>query len=303
VSLVLLLAACDKGGGTATQILPAYLAGDTCRDHADSASCGADSGCSWFALLLPCPSSGPCPSGVCQAKDPCAAHGDAKSCAADAACMWAGAIVGLCPPGATCAEGGGFCVARPDDGCACACPLACPAGADCPPCSCDCNGGGGGGGGGTCACACAPCPPGEMCPPCGCDCQPPPPSCGPGGDTCTCACPACAPGETCEPCKCDCVGMDIAQSTAEPDPCSAHTDENACLADTADGCRWAAILAPCVEGQPCRTGSCFGKAKDTCICNCPECPAGVDCGCTCDCPPPVICPNGGGTGAPGPSSP
>src|SRR5215813_9824348 len=104
-SLLILLAACGKGGGT--QSLPAYLAGDSCHEHTDSVGCAADSACQWFAV------------GLCQAKDPCAAHGDPTSCGGDASCMWVGEIAGLCPPGATCPEGGGFCTHKTGDGCVC----------------------------------------------------------------------------------------------------------------------------------------------------------------------------------------
>jgi hypothetical protein len=221
---------CGQGGGpTFQEQLPAYLAGDVCHGRADAAACAADARCQWFALGIACRDGAPCLSGVCQERDPCAAL-DEAACGKDATCMWAGAVTALCPPGATCPEKGGFCTRRPADGCACACPLYCPQGEDCPPCACDCSGGGSGGSGsgGTCSCTCAPCPVGLPCPLCACDCASPP------------TCPA--------------------DAGTAPGPCAAHSDEKSCLEDTADHCAWAAILAPCREGEPCPTGSCYERA-------------------------------------------
>src|SRR5262249_56158672 len=79
----------------------------------------------------------------------------------------------------------------------------------------------------------------------------------------TCAWRAGRPGETCPPCTCDC-GATPAPPPAMANPCGAHTDEGTCRADAANGCVWAAILLPCVEGQPCPTGSCYGKPTSIC---------------------------------------
>jgi hypothetical protein len=74
---------------------------DPCSAYADAQSCTGDAAdsCAWIALGIPCSSTGPCKSGVCQK------------------------MTGGSGSGST--------------GCGCACP-ACVSGQSCPPCSCTC---------------------------------------------------------------------------------------------------------------------------------------------------------------------
>ena len=110
--IVLAAAGCGDshggGGGGGGTSLRAYAASDACHHHTGTASCTADSACTWSAIEA-CPAGAHCPGGVCGEADPCAAHADRVGC-----------------------EAAG--------GCACACP-ACAPGESCPPCDCDCSGG------------------------------------------------------------------------------------------------------------------------------------------------------------------
>jgi hypothetical protein len=317
LSLFACLGGCSDDQRTSPQRIASYESTDPCSSHADESSCSTDTGngCSWINLGLACPADTECPSGVCQQLDACRTHDDAASCTADPGCDWA--AVELCPAdGETCPEG--FCYTKAD-GCACVCPLYCPAGADCPPCECDCPPDGGGGGD-DCTCACPSCLEGESCPPCDCSCD----GGGSGGscgeDTCTCTCPSCAAGEECPPCTCDCGPSEDPPETCvcpscpagescppcscdgaeADDPCQGHTEEAACLADTVNECQWYAIGAPCIEGEPCRSGVCQGPTDPGgggggggCTCVCPDCAPGETC-------PPCDCGTGdGGGGDPG----
>jgi len=307
-------AAC--GGSDAGTRIPGYLTSDGCYQYGDPGSC-ADAGCAWTDLGVACPADTACPSGVCYQPDPCHAHGDADSCTADTgnACQWAD--VDLCPPDTDSCPGG-FCYAASGDDCTCVCPLYCPQGEDCPPCDCSCGGGGGGGGGGTCTCACPDCPDGDTCPPCDCtcdggsgcsgdgtctcvcpECDPSSTDCPPcdcscdagggssGGGTETCTCPACPPDQTCPPC--DCQGSTDPAPSTDPDPCTAYTDEAACLADTADQCGWFGFGIPCMPDVECQSGVCQGPSSGGggdggCTCVCPDCdPASPDPCPPCDC--------------------
>jgi hypothetical protein len=89
--------------------------------------------------------------------------------------------------------------------------------------------------------------------------------------------------------------MDTATSSpdstvpVEVDPCSEHTDEVTCLADTANLCTWYNLGIPCVEGEPCVSGVCQrppsgGGDDGGCGCVCPECVPGETCP-PCDCSP------------------
>jgi hypothetical protein len=294
-----LAASCGTSGGTAR--LPAYLVSEECNGLEEAACTAA--GCEWLALGAVCPEGVDCPAGVCVAPDPCRVHGDPESCLADAenGCAWAG-IEALSVTGAP--DGEGVCYQAGDD-CVCACPVYCPEGEECPPCDCDC--GSSSGGGGTCTCACPDCPEGEVCPPCECDCTEE--GCVEEG-TCTCACPACPEGEECPPCECDCdpttgggeepvgepsscVCPDCPEGEEcppcecpEADPCLAHADEAACLADTDNQCTWLALGMPCVEGETCAAGVCQAadSGGDGCVCVCPDCQPDQTCPpCACDC--------------------
>ena len=242
--------ACSENKGSH---VAAYLTSDACHAHGDASTCSADPACQWFGLGLACPDGdASCPTGSCVAIDPCASHDAQDACVGDEAngCAWAD-IGELCPAGADCPVGGGFCYhVDPNDpggGCACACPLYCPQGADCPPCACDCGCGvvvsdgtvisGGGAGSGSSE-------PGSA-----------------GGTTTT------------------------------QDPCSALTDEATCNADTTNKCTWYAIGAPCQEGGMCPSGVCQGELIPPddgggagCMCACPACAPGETCPpCECDC--------------------
>ncbi len=266
-----------------------YLASDLCAQRTAESTCTAEaSGCLWVAAEAT--SSGAAPTGGCVANDPCLQL-DQNGCKEDSGCAWS-QLATLCPLGAACTDSGGFCHAKDPSGgdCVCVSPLSCPADGDCPAVECDCSGGGSGGSGGACSCACPACAPGEACPPCACSCDDGGPGCTQPG-TCACACPACAPGETCPPCDCVCSSDGSTTvsggGSTTVDPCSAHTDESACAADTSNACMYYAFGRPCIEGEPCVAGVCQttkASADPSCDCACPSCPADTDCPpCTCAC--------------------
>ncbi len=299
-----------------------YHVGDSCTSLSTQATCTANTtlGCAW--LVPPCPTGGACPAGVCYALDPCLTIATSKACTATAQCAWSRAAA-LCPLGASC-DDGGYCHAR-DSGTTCSCvtPLACPAGQPCPPPECDCSGGGSGGG--TCSCATPACAPGQLCPPSVCSCQ------GGGGTgcvdtgTCVCNCPDCPPGAACPACACGCgsggavpapspINTTTVSNPEPADPCTAHTDQTSCSADTTDQCVWMSEEPPCAPNAsscPATTVCVHAVATQPggpCACNCAVCSGGVACPCNCDCTgtgsvdggttctPPPLPPSGTGPG-------
>lgn len=323
-----LLAGCPTSQKDAKGKILAYIVsegGAECARHADATSCNAN-GCAYVTPEIACLAGMTCPGSVCVAKDPCIEHQDAAQCAADARCAWS-ATRDLVAVGSDPAAGG-FCHAVTVGGgsCACVSPVSCPTGSACPPMECDCAGGGESGG--SCTCACAACEPGGACPPCACDCRASDPTenCVTGG-TCACACPACPDDGACAPCACDCVAGDVvgsgtkssgggtgssgvsnctcpacvAGSECAPctcdggevpvDPCNAHADATACVADTGNACAWyglgACACPACEPGKECppcecdtRSGACVHVEQDPCAQHADAAACAADAACT-----------------------
>jgi hypothetical protein len=79
------------------------------------------------------------------------------------------------------------------------------------------------------------------------------------------------------------------------DPCSTHTDELGCSADTANGCSWIALGVPCPANTACPGGVC--QQPDACSAHrdAPSCESDPDCAWAAVelCPPPGdSCPGG-----------
>lgn len=212
--------------------------------------------------------------------DSCSSHTSSTDCQADtkSSCTWMTVAADACPAGASCPAGvcmtanscAGLTSAstcQADANCVWSAivatattPALCPVGQTC--------GGGGfcferGPSGNTCLCV-QPlaCPASGACPPVQCDCPPPPTADGGavgGGGTCTCDCPACPAGASCPACDCAC---------GQPGGgCGGTTGGTGTGGATGSG------------GA---TGT--GGGPGTCICNCPNCPAGEPCpACSCAC--------------------
>ena len=273
---------------------------DPCLSR-DRASCGEDTGCAWSQVGTLCPVGATCgDGGFCHAKD---AAGGGCACVSAIACP----ANGPCAPVECDCTGGG----QPGGGiggggaCTCACP-ACEPGHDCAPCKCDCDTGGPGcTNPGTCVCAGPVCAPNEPCPAYACACANGGAASASGsggtvssGDPCSmhpdvASCladtangcrsvqPPCVAGANCGPiCEGTNTATKSSSGTSSTSACSSHTDRASCAGADID-CVY--LPAPCpVEHTDC--GICTPRDNSTCVCNCPDCPAGASCvPCACDC--------------------